>query len=56
MTHSQLDGIPGIGPKTIEKLFKRFKSLEGIRSAPMKDLEAEIGARKGQLIRAHLKI
>jgi excinuclease ABC subunit C len=55
LTRSQLDGIPGIGPRTIEKLFKRFKSLEGIRAALPQELEKEVGARKSQIIREYLK-
>ena len=31
---SELDEIPGIGPKTKEQLLKKFKSLKRIKAAP----------------------
>ena len=50
MTSSSLEDIPGIGSSSIEKLFKRFKSLEGIRSAPMEELSREIGLHRARKI------
>jgi excinuclease ABC subunit C len=41
--HSELDAIPGIGPKTKEKLLKDFKSVTRIKSAEQKELEKSIG-------------
>jgi excinuclease ABC subunit C len=35
---SQLDDIPGIGPKRKKALIKRFGSLRGIAAAPLEDL------------------
>lgn len=55
MIQSTMDKIPGIGPKSIEKLFVRFKSLEGIRSASMDQIVAEIGESRAMLVMAHLK-
>jgi len=50
MTNSSLEGIPGIGSNSIEKLFKRFKSLEGIKSAPLEELSREIGLHRARII------
>ena len=36
---SELDGIPGIGPKRKQDLLKTFKSLVGIRAASLMELE-----------------
>lgn len=41
--HSELDAIPGIGPKTKEKLLKDFKSVTRIKSADQQELEKSIG-------------
>ena len=37
---SQLDGVPGIGPKRRSALLKHFGSIEAIRSATVEELEA----------------
>lgn len=37
--YSELDGIPGIGPKRKQELLKMFKSLTGIRQADRSELE-----------------
>ena len=39
LRYSELDGIVGIGPKRKEQLLKHFKSLAGISSATMQELE-----------------
>ena len=52
---SSLEGIEGIGPKTIEKLFIRFKSLEAIREAPQDELVREIGKAKAVALSEALK-
>ena len=39
LRYSELDGIPGIGPKRKEELLKTFKSLTGIRKASLYELE-----------------
>jgi excinuclease ABC subunit C len=41
--HSELDAIPGIGPKTKEKLLKDFKCVTRIKSAEQQELEKSIG-------------
>ena len=39
LRYSQLDGIPGIGPKRKEQLLKQFKSLTAIGQAELHELE-----------------
>ena len=43
MTKSLLEEIPGLGPKSIERLFTRFKSVEGIKEASTELLAEELG-------------
>ncbi len=52
---SQLDNIPGIGPKSVEKLFVTFKSLSGIKNASIKELKDVIGEHKAHTIKAFVK-
>ncbi len=52
---SQLDNIPGIGPKSVEKLFMNFKSLSGIKNASIKELKDVIGEHKAHTIKAFVK-
>ena len=39
LRYSELDSIPGIGPKRKEELLKAFKSIAGIRQASLYELE-----------------
>ncbi|MCT4622735.1 MAG: excinuclease ABC subunit UvrC [Schleiferiaceae bacterium] len=47
---SELDKIDGIGPKSVQKLMKRFKSIDKIRSLELSDLENELGKAKGLIV------
>lgn len=40
MTLSALDGIPGIGPKRKQQLFRHFSSLEDIKQANVQELQS----------------
>ncbi len=40
---SELHEVPGIGPKTVEKLLRTFGSLERVRQASKQELDAAIG-------------
>jgi excinuclease ABC subunit C len=40
---SELRGIPGIGPKKVEVLLKRFGSLSGVKAAAQAEVEDAIG-------------
>ncbi len=55
MMHSALEEIPGVGSKTIEKLFKKFKSMEGIKNSSCVELAGEVGAEKAKQILKHFK-
>lgn len=48
--HSELDDIPGIGPKTKEQLLKSLKSLKRIKEATEPELSAIIGPSKAQIL------
>ena len=43
---SELDNIEGIGPKSVQKLIQRFKSIENIKKASVEDLEIDLGKSK----------
>jgi excinuclease ABC subunit C len=53
MLHSELDTIRGIGDKSIEKLIKRFGSVEKIKNASNKDMIELIGEEKARSIFLH---
>lgn len=54
-TVSELDGIKGIGPKTVEALLKHFKSVKRVREASLEDIAAIIGLSKAQTVKKGLK-
>lgn len=47
---SELENIPGIGPKTIEQLLKKFKTIKKLRSVSMDEISSEIGNAKARLL------
>ena len=55
MTTSSLEGIQGVGNRSIEKLFKRFKSIEGIKKATIEELSEEVGSARARIIKEHIK-
>ena len=48
--HSELDNIPGIGPKTRDGLLNVLKSVKKIREAELAELETIIGHAKAQIV------
>ncbi|MCE3295608.1 MAG: excinuclease subunit [Crocinitomicaceae bacterium] len=50
---SELNQIPGIGPKTFETLMKQFKSLSKIKAADEPSLSAIIGQAKAKIVRGY---
>ena len=48
--HSELDNIPGIGPKTRDGLLNALKSVKKIREAELTELETIIGHAKAQIV------
>ena len=55
MTQSVLENIPGVGSKSIEKLYGRFKSVEGIKMASLNELADEIGHSRAMTVKAFFK-
>lgn len=51
--HSELDNVPGIGPKTRDELLKGLKTVKRIREADLEELSAIIGPSKAQIIYRH---
>ena len=49
---SELDDIPGIGPRRRRALLTRFGSLAGVRRATREELEAEVGGKAAGAILA----
>ncbi len=50
---SELDGIKGLGPKSVSALLKRFKSVKKIKETPLEELASEIGMSKAKKVVAH---
>lgn len=48
---SRLEQIPGVGPKTIEKLMAQYKTISRIKNAPESDLAALIGSKLAKTIK-----
>lgn len=53
--HSELDGVPGIGPKTKQALLKAFKSVKRIREASVEELIKVVGEAKTKAIKEYFK-
>ena len=51
---SELDSIPGIGPKTRTALLKAFKSVKRLREAGEEEIAAVVGQAKAKTIKEHL--
>lgn len=52
--HSELENIKGIGKKSIEALFKKFRTLSKIREASDDELAQVVGASRAAALRAAL--
>ncbi|HLS12712.1 MAG TPA: excinuclease ABC subunit UvrC [Flavobacteriaceae bacterium] len=53
--HSDLENIPGVGPKTIERLLRHFKSLKRIKSANFEELSSVAGNARATAIIEYYK-
>lgn len=49
---SELEAIPGVGPKTIQKLLSKFRSIKNIKAASMETLVQHIGRKKATLLQS----
>ena len=47
---SELDGIPGIGPRRRRALLTKFGSLAGVRRATREELEQVVGANAARAV------
>lgn len=54
--HSELDDIPGIGPKTRDLLLKHFKSVKKIKDADIQELTKLVGKRKATILYGYFSI
>jgi excinuclease ABC subunit C len=50
---SELDDIPGIGPKNMQKLLLHFKTIKSIQLASIEDIQKVIGRAKGKEVHAY---
>lgn len=50
---TSLDNIPGIGPKTIQKLISHFGSVKRVLAADKQELTKLVGKEKAKLIQKH---
>jgi excinuclease ABC subunit C len=50
---SELDGIPGVGPRRRKQLLTTFGSLSGVRRATREELTATVGAKVADAVIAH---
>ena len=50
--HSELDGVPGIGPRRRRTLLTRFGSLAGVRRASREELAAAVGPKVADAVLA----
>lgn len=51
MIKSAMGEIPGVGLKSVERLYSKFRSIEGIGNASEEELIKEIGKTRARLIR-----
>ena len=50
---SELDAIPGVGKKTVQKLLKEFGSSELVRAATETELAMVVGRAAARRVMAH---
>jgi len=54
MTRSELQNIPGVGEKTINRLLRKFGSVDAIRNASEEDIAVETGKVRAEAIMIYL--
>ena len=55
LKYSELDGIPGIGPKRKEELLRQFKSIKAIAAADLTELSRLLPADAASALYAHFR-
>ena len=55
LRHSELDDIPGIGPKRKQELLRQFKSIQAIRQATLPELERLLPKDAAAAVYAHFQ-
>lgn len=53
-THSRLDEVPGIGPKTKKLLLQQFGSLNAVRKAALPELVSAVGSARAKQLKKYL--
>ena len=53
--HSELEGIPGVGEKTIQELLSKFKSVKRIKSATQEELAEVVGNSRAEKLLEYFK-
>ncbi len=53
--HSELDDVPGIGPKSKVDLLRKFKSIKRIKEASINELTELLGTSKAQKLKTYFK-
>jgi excinuclease ABC subunit C len=54
-TESELAGIPGVGPKTIQKLLRKFGSVTNLRRAKKEELSEVVSLKSAESVLKHLE-
>lgn len=54
--HSELENIPGVGPKTMNLLFQELKTISNIKKASEKKLATIVGPAKAKVIREYFNL
>ncbi|NEJ83136.1 excinuclease ABC subunit C, partial [Rhizobium leguminosarum] len=52
---SQLETIPGVGTKTVDKLLQHFQSIQNIKAASLETLAEHIGTSRAAQLKTHLQ-
>ncbi|MFA8433888.1 MAG: excinuclease ABC subunit UvrC [Marinifilaceae bacterium] len=52
---SELDQISGIGPKTVQKLLEKFKSVKNVKKSSLEELTDLLGKSKGLIVYEYVK-
>jgi excinuclease ABC subunit C len=52
---SEINSIPGLGEKTIQKIWDRFNSIQEMKNAPLEEIEKIVGKSKAKILYSYLK-